>query len=288
MTSMWNDLQGVPFRQAFLNVGGVPIRAIEAGEGPPLILLHGTGGHAEAYVRNIRAHAAHFHVYAIDMIGHGYSGAPDIAYEMQTYVDFMIDLLDTIGAERAFISGESLGASVAAWFAIAHPQRVAKIVMNTGTLLPPDESGAVELRELLERSRRAAGAPTREAIRQRMRWLVYDEAALTDELIESRFRIYSQPGRAAILGRITEQSLGAMLDPELQRRWYSADLLGHIACPTLVLWTRYNPGQSVALAEESVRLIPQGDLVVLENSGHWPQWEEPEAFNRQHLGFLLK
>jgi len=285
---MWNDLQGAPFKQSYYKVGGVPIRAIEAGEGPPLILLHGTGGHAEAYVKNIRAHAAHFHVYAIDMIGHGYSGAPDIAYDMELYVHFMLDLLNTLGAERAFISGESLGASVAAWFTIAHPERVEKIVMNTGTLLPPDEAGAAELRELLERSQRAAGAPTREAIRQRMRWLVHDEASLTDELIESRFRIYNQPGRAAILGRITEASLSALLDPDLQRRWYNAELLGRIARPVLVLWTRYNPGQSVELAAESVRLIPDGELVVLENSAHWPQWEEPEAFNRLHLEFLLK
>ena len=288
MASIWNELQGTPFQQTLHSVKGLPVRAIEAGSGPALIFLHGTGGHAEAYMRNIKAHAEHFHVYAIDMIGHGYSGAPDITYDMQVYVDFMADLLDTIGVQRAFISGESLGASVAAWFALAHPDRVEKIVMNTGTLLPPDEAGARDLRDLLDRSRRAAGAPTRETIRARMRWLVHDEASLTDELIEARFRIYSQPGRAAILGRITEASLGVLLERELQLRWYSAELMKRIACPTLMLWTRYNPGQSVALAEESVALLPAGELVVLENSGHWPQWEEPDAFNDRHLRFLMR
>jgi 2-hydroxy-6-oxonona-2,4-dienedioate hydrolase len=160
--------------------------------------------------------------------------------------------------------------------------------MNTGTLLPPDEAGAQDLRELLERSTRAAGAPSLDTVRQRMRWLVHDEDALTDELIEARFRIYTQPGRAAILGGITARSLGALLEPEEQRKWYNTELLQQIQCPTLMLWTRYNPGQSVDLAEESLRHIRAGELAVLEHSGHWPQWEEPEVFDRLHMQFLLK
>ena len=110
--SIWNYLQGVEFKQSYYDVNGVSIRAIEAGQGPVLILLHGTGGHAEAYLKNIEAHARHFHVYAIDMVGHGYSDAPDISYDMQCYVDFMRDFLDAIGADKASISGESLGATV--------------------------------------------------------------------------------------------------------------------------------------------------------------------------------
>ena len=139
MTSIWNTLQGVPFRQRFVDAGGVNTRVIEAGAGPALILLHGTGGHAEAYTRNLAAHAEHFHVYAIDMVGHGYSDMPDIAYGPQDYVDFLRDFADAIGEERVFVSGESLGAQVAAWFAIQHPSRAHKIVMNTGMLLPPDD-----------------------------------------------------------------------------------------------------------------------------------------------------
>lgn len=287
MATIWNELQGVEFRQTYYDAGGVRTRVIEAGRGTPLIFLHGTGGHAEAYLRNIEAHAAHFHVYAIDMIGHGYSSAPDIDYEMQCYVEFLRNFVDAIGADQVMISGESLGASVASWFAIAEPTRVLKIVLNTGILLTPSEQGATELRDLLSRSRAAAGTPTRDAIRKRMRWLVRNEDSLTDELIDARLRIYSQPGRAAIIGRIAEKSIGALLEPESSNRWYGRHLLQQIQCPTLVLWTRFNPGQSAEEAAEGARWIPNCSLVVLENSAHWPQWEEPEAFNRAHLEFLL-
>ncbi len=286
--SIWNYLQGVEFKQTYYDANGVSTRAIEAGQGPVLILLHGTGGHAEAYLKNIEAHARHFHVYAIDMVGHGYSDAPDISYDMQCYVDFMRDFLDAIGADKAFISGESLGATVASWFALAHPERIDKIVMNTGMMLPPDDQGAKDLQVLLERTRAATGTPDREAIRHRIRWLMHREEDITDELVEVRFQIYQQDGRATVMRKIAEQSIGALLDPTEQKKWFHPDLLRQLACPTLVLWTRYNPGQFVPLAEEGASLIPDSELVVLENSAHWPQWEEPEAFNTAHLDFLLR
>ena len=288
MSTIWNHLQGGEFKQTYYNAGGVMTRAIEAGEAPPLIFLHGTGGHAEAYLKNIEAHAKHFHVYAIDMVGHGYSDAPDISYEMQCYVDFMGDFLDAIGAEKASISGESLGATVASWYALAHPERINKIVMNTGTMLPPDEEGAKELQDLLERSRKAAGSPDREMIRQRIRWLMHRDEDVTDEIVEVRYQIYQQPGRAAVIRKIAEESIGALLDPVQQEKWYKPELLQQLSVPTLVLWTRYNPGQLVHLAEESASLIPNSELIVLENSAHWPQWEEAEEFNRVHIEYLLK
>ncbi|NKB37723.1 MAG: alpha/beta fold hydrolase [Gammaproteobacteria bacterium] len=288
MTSIWNHLQGLEFKQSYYNAGGVMTRAIEAGEGPVLILLHGTGGHAEAYLKNIEAHAKHFHVYAIDMVGHGYSDAPDISYDMQCYVDFMRDFLDAIGADKAHISGESLGATVASWFALAYPDRVNKIVMNTGMMLPPDEKGSAELQELLDRSRKASGTPNREMIRQRISWLMHDDKDVTDEIVEVRYQIYQQPGRADVIRTIAEQSIGALLDPVEQDKWYNPELLKKLSCPTLVLWTRFNPGQLVHLAEEGAALIPDSDLVILENSAHWPQWEEMEEFNKAHIDYLLK
>ena len=76
--SVWSDLQGVPFAQGYLDAGGVRTRYLHAGDPskPPLILLHGSGGHAEAYVRNLEAHAEHFSTWSIDMLGHGYTDKP--------------------------------------------------------------------------------------------------------------------------------------------------------------------------------------------------------------------
>ena len=60
--SIWGDLQGVAFSQGYLSADGVRTRYLRAGDpaNPVLMLLHGSAGHAEAYVRNLAAHAEHF------------------------------------------------------------------------------------------------------------------------------------------------------------------------------------------------------------------------------------
>ena len=131
--SIWSDLQGVPFEQGYLDADGVSTRYLRAGDPdkPVLILLHGSGGHAEAYVRNLEAHAEHFWTWAIDMLGHGYTGKPGHPLEVHHYVEHLMAVLSGIGAERASLSGESLGGWVAARAAVDHPDKVDRLVLNT-------------------------------------------------------------------------------------------------------------------------------------------------------------
>jgi 2-hydroxy-6-oxonona-2,4-dienedioate hydrolase len=287
METIWTELMGHEFSQSFYNARAVRTRCIEAGRGEPLILLHGTGGHAEAYVRNIAAHAKHFHVYALDMVGHGYSDAPDLNYDIDDFTNFLADFVDAIGANKVCVSGESLGAMVASWYAIRNPDRVAKLVMNTGILVPPNETGRMELADALERSRAATGQLTREAVRKRLDWLMYEpDKSVTDELVEVRYKIYSQPGRAAVMRKIAERVLGDIISPGFNK-WANPEKLREVKCPTLVLWTNHNPGQPLEVAREGMKYLSKAKLVVLEKSAHWPQWEEAQEFNRAHLAFLL-
>ena len=93
--------------------------------------------------------------------------------------------------------------------------------------------------------------------------------------------------RAAAIRKLTERAIGGLIDPESQKTWYRPDQLRELTCPTLLLWTNHNPGQPVELARQAAASIPDARVVVLENSSHWPQWEEPDAFNRAHIEFLL-
>jgi 2-hydroxy-6-oxonona-2,4-dienedioate hydrolase len=285
--SIWTDLMAQPFRQTYYNAGGRKTRVLEAGEGKPLIFLHGTGGHAEAYIRNIGPHARHFHVYCVDMIGHGYSDRPDVPYSIMDFVAHVRDFLDTIQADKAMVSGESLGAVVGAWLAVTEPRRVEKLVLNTGILMPLAEKGMQEMRDVLARSRSAAAGLTRETVRKRLEWLMHDPKGVTDELIDVRYQIYAQPGMTPVMGKVAASILGGTVDPAWAAKWLNPDKLAEIQCPTLVLWSRYNPGQPAELAELGAKRIPNSKMVVLEDCAHWPQWEVPERFNAEHLKFLL-
>mgnify|MGYP003657690145 CR=1 FL=1 len=101
-TSVWDDLREVEFSQGFLEAGPYRTRYLHAGDRsrPVLLLLHGITGHAEAYVRNLAAHAENFSVWAIDFIGHGYSAKPDHPLEIPHYVDQISHVLDALGADN--------------------------------------------------------------------------------------------------------------------------------------------------------------------------------------------
>lgn len=285
--TIWTELMGAEIAQRYYDVKGVRTRVLEAGQGTPLIFVHGTGGYAEAYTRNIVAHARHFHVYAIDMVGHGYTDAPDLAYTMDDFVNHLGDFIDTIGADKVMLSGESLGGMVSAWYAIRHPERVAKLVLNTGMLISRDAAGKAQLQDAVDRSRRAAGNLTREAVRARMEWLLADPARdLTDEMVEVRYQIYAQPGRAPVMGKIAGSIIAGLLDDDWARKYSDASSMRGIQCPTLVLWSTHNPGLTAGRAALGAREIPDHRMVVLDDCAHWPQHEKADEFNRVHIEFL--
>src|SRR3954469_12758208 len=103
MSTIWVDLLGAQVK--YYDAAGLRTRSIEAGSGDALILLHGSGGHAEAYARNVMPLAQHFRTCSIDMIGHGFTDKPDGAYEAPNYAKHIMAFMDAAGIQRAHIAG---------------------------------------------------------------------------------------------------------------------------------------------------------------------------------------
>ena len=91
--SVWTELLDTPFRQAWVDAGGLKTRFIQAGDpaNPPLVLMHGTAGSLENFAANIAAYARHFNCIAFDMIGSGMTDKPDYDYETQHYVNTVVN-----------------------------------------------------------------------------------------------------------------------------------------------------------------------------------------------------
>jgi 2-hydroxy-6-oxonona-2,4-dienedioate hydrolase len=280
--SVWSDLQGVPFSQGYLDAGGVRTRYLHAGDtgNPPLVFLHGSGGHAEAYVRNLEAHAAHFSTWSIDMLGHGYTDKPGHPLEIAHYVDHLVAFLDTIGAPRAYISGESLGGWVAARIAGDRPDRVERLVLNTagGSQADPEV-----MKRIIALSMAAAENPSWETVQARIRWLMADKNKDYDDIVASRQRVYRQPGFADAM-----RDIMALQDPVIRHRnLLGPKEYGAITAPTLVVWTSDDPTADVEEGRRIASMIPAARFEVMPGCGHWPQYEDPKTFNQLHLDFLL-
>ena len=280
--SIWSDLQGVPFSQGYLNAGGVRTRYLHAGDPglPALMLLHGSGGHAEAYVRNLEAHAEHFSTWSIDMLGHGYTDKPGHLLEVRHYVDHLMAVLDEIGAGRARISGESLGGWVAARAAVDHPDRVERLVLNTagGSQADPEV-----MKRIITLSMAAAENPTWETVQARIKWLMADKSKGYDDLVASRQRVYRQRDFVPAM-----RDIMALQDPDIRaRNLLGPAEYGAITAPTLVLWTSDDPTADVSEGRRIASMIPGARFEVMAGCGHWPQYEDAKTFNRLHVDFLL-
>lgn len=283
--SMWLSIMGAGVSETYVDAGGVSTRSLTAGDGPPLILLHGTGGHAETYQRNIVPLSEHFTVHAIDMVGHGFTDRPDIDYSLDDYADHVVSFMDGIGADQAYIQGESLGANVAAWTAIKYPDRTPKIVCNTGVLAYPTEEGLQKLEDLVARTEALKADLTMDNIRRRLSWLVKDPDSMTEEMAAIRFKIYSQPGMMDSMIKIMHSSI-SFNRGDFDIDYFRPGIMGQIRCPVLFLWTSHNPGKSADLVREIMKDMSDAQLHVVEDAGHWPQFEKADEVNRVLIDFL--
>ena len=106
------------------------------GAGPPLLLLPGNGEDGSYFVHQRGAFSLHYTVYAIDTRGHGKSPRGDAPFTMEQFAKDLLAFMDGEGIQRANILGFSDGGNIALTFALAHPIRVDRLILNGANLAP--------------------------------------------------------------------------------------------------------------------------------------------------------
>jgi len=281
----WNDLAAVPHRLDWCDAGGVRTRFLEAtghdgaAGARTVVFLHGINGHLEVFLRNVAAHAdAGFRVLALDLLGHGYTGKPDGRYEIDDYIDHLSAFLDAMGVDRFSLGGTSLGGWISARYAARHPERIASLSLISSGGLTSYGSVMDKLRSL-----GTAAASGRDAVRERLAFVIKDPVNLTDELIDTRWAIYQQPDYQAALPNIL-----CLQDPDVRaRNLLTEEELSGVAAPALVVWTEDDPTASVDDGRRYADAIPGAHFEVFDGSSHLPQFEEADRFNRLHVPFVL-
>ncbi len=277
--TLWTKLEGLDYTIRHVQVGDWSTRVLEHGVGDPFIIMHGTGGHLEAFVNNLRALGEHYRVILYDYPGHGWSTTSTVDLEIENYIDHLLGLMDILGVDNAHFSGESLGGWVAIKFAAKYPERVNRLVLNTpgGTMSTPEV-----MEKIRSLSQAAADDPNTELIRTRLEWLMADPSSVTDELVHIRQGVYSRPGFKESMRHIL-----CLQDPDIRRRNLVTDAdLAAIRSPTLVIWTSHDPSGPAVVGRKMAEKIPDATFQVIDGAGHWPQWEQQKRFDELAIDFL--
>jgi 4,5:9,10-diseco-3-hydroxy-5,9,17-trioxoandrosta-1(10),2-diene-4-oate hydrolase len=272
-----------------ITVAGKPIFISEAGSGPAVVMLHGGGPGASGvsnYSRNIDALATHFRVIVPDMPGYGRSVKGVDQNDPFGYLADMIrGLVDELGIDTIHLIGNSYGGAAALRLALDTPHRVGKLVlMGPGGIGTTRAVPTAGLKSLL--SYYSGDGPSRDKLATFIHtYLVYDGAAVPDELIDLRYQASIDPEV------IADPPLRRPSGPTAPRTLWRMDLtrdrrLKALMTPTLVLWGRDDKVNRPAGGPMLFNLLPNAELVMTSHTGHWMQWERAELFNRLVIEFL--
>ncbi|MEU6352736.1 alpha/beta fold hydrolase [Streptomyces sp. NPDC047072] len=264
------------------------LRYHEAGDGPPLLMLHGSGPGVTGwrnYGDNLPVFAEHFRCLALEFPGFGVSDPTD-ENPMAAAPKAVLRFLEGLGLDRVDVIGNSMGGFVAAGLAVGNPTLFRRIVTVGGVgrnILSPAPSEGLNL--LVE----FAEDPTRDNLVQWLRSMVHDPKLLTEELIEQRWASATEPATLEASRRIYgRRAMAAMTAAQAASDQPIWALLHKIAAPTLLTWGRDDRVTPLENALLAMRTIPKAELHVLPDCGHWAMIEQKAAWESAVLAFLTR
>jgi len=249
---------------------------LEAGQGEPVLLIHGGGGFACGFAPLMSALQKDFHVFAVDRPSCGLTDRFD--YRETTMrehaVDFVTSVMDSLDLPKATLVANSMGGLWAMQFALAKPDRVTKLI-----LLGQPAWSSREMARLPQPAK--ASTPIEGARAVLAAQLVADVNRVPDEFLEVAVANILMPGWATSMNTGREKFI-----KDKQGAYHLRPELKNLKAPTLFIWGDKDQYGPPTLGEEMARLMPKARCQVLSDAGHLPWLDQPEECNRLVLKFL--
>ena len=242
------------FREGHVEADGFRIRYREAGDGPPLVHLHGAGGMRLSPSHDLLAQ--HYRVIAFEMPGFGASAENTASQNMAELAATMGRAAAKLGLDRYNLWGTSFGGKAALWLAAQTPEKIIALVLEAPAAIRP------------EGARPPAGSP------QEMARLLYAHPERLPPMPAP------DPEIVAKTARLTGRLRGPDRDPELEARMRA------LAVPTLILFGTLDRVIPPEMGRHYKALLPNGHLVLVYDSGHAIATDRPEAFTEVVADFL--
>jgi pimeloyl-ACP methyl ester carboxylesterase len=253
-----------------------------AGSGVPLVLVHGGGGDGGGWAPLIAALPAGRRVIVVDRPGHGLSYRIDytgVSYRPAA-AEFMREVVDGLGLERATLVGNSMGGYFSLCFALAHPERVERLVLM-GAPAGVDRWIPPMLRLMALRPiNRVLFAMMRNASREEVlekvhaKILVADASKVPDRLLDLGMAAQALPGAELAWRTQLESVVGVK---GFRRRWYIRDDVARLDVDTTFVWGDRDAFAPPSSGQDLARRMPRAKLIVVPGAGHLPWIDDPRA-----------
>jgi pimeloyl-ACP methyl ester carboxylesterase len=225
-----------------------------AGKGTPLVLIHGLGGSADWWRRNLDALAAEHLVVAVDLVGFGrnrfFARRSSLPLAFSDVAGLLSRWIESTFGEPVHLAGNSMGGQTAIHLAARRPDLIRSLTLVNST-----------------------GIPFELAVTPHLENLILPVGALSFTRILARDAFRSGPMSIAL-------AFARLLRDDAR------PLLRSIRVPTLLLWGENDPLIPLTYAQRMAELIPRARLSIVPRAGHIPFWENAAAFNRDLLNFL--
>jgi pimeloyl-ACP methyl ester carboxylesterase len=262
----------------FVTAGGIRTHYHDAGQGDPVVLLHGSGPGVSAWANwqhTIPALAQTMRVLAFDLVGYGGTERPDtIRYSLRSWTDHVWAFLDALGLDRVSVIGNSLGGRLALQMAEDDSSRLHRMVLmgSPGVGMTITE-GLKALRGY---------EPSADNMRDLLTdYFAVDKSIITDELVRIRYEASAAPGahEAYRLMYFDPRHDGSSLG-------ITEDQVRAVTVPTLLVHGREDKVVPPEVSWTMVNLLADADLHVFARCGHWTQIERADEFNALVADFL--
>ncbi|GEB49159.1 alpha/beta fold hydrolase [Streptomyces cacaoi] len=273
------------FLPSDLIVDGVRLSYRDRGAGEPVVFLHGTPSHSYEW-RNVVPHIeeAGHRAITYDLLGYGRSERPvdrDTSVAAQT--DLLGGLLDALGIEQAAIVAHDIGGAVGQRFAVAHPERVRRLMIIDTVSYDswPSATWRKIIEEQLEDHMQLPQEAFDALLARQLRMTVADGAAtMAGDVLDA----YLAPHRSA-LGRVS------FFEHQVRHydSRYTEEITGQLASlamPVRILWGERDQWQPLTYAQQLAEDIPGARLTVVPGAGHFVMEDAPERVTEEVLDFL--
>jgi len=261
-----------------VEIDGLTINYDVQGEGEPLLLIPYTSADHACYAFQLPSYTEHFSCIALDLPGSGESDKPAGPYSTHGYADQVAAFMSAAGIERAHVAGVSLGAAVGMHLAARHPDRVRSLSLHSSW--PATDAFLTTVVEMWRSLARAL--PTvADAVIQGIFPFCF-----TPEMYVER-PDYVQALVDFVHGRPAQPLDAFMAQTDAVLAHDASAVLGQIEAPTLVTFGARDLVTSTRFAERLTSGIADSELALFDHLSHAGLHEDPEAFNRATLDFLL-